>query len=59
MTADIRGSYDLIVDNTTFKLLIKGEIAAPESEIKILIQQSKLYNCPNFYGCPHHESQGC
>jgi hypothetical protein len=26
MTAkDIRGSYDLIVDNTTFKLLIKGE----------------------------------
>jgi hypothetical protein len=24
-----------------------------------LIQQSKLYNCPNFYGCPHHESQGC
>jgi hypothetical protein len=35
MTAkDIRGSYDLIVDNTTFKLLIKGEIAAPESEIK-------------------------
>jgi imidazolonepropionase-like amidohydrolase len=35
MTAkDIRGSYDLTVDNTTFKLLIKGEIAAPEAEIK-------------------------
>ncbi|MDG2431956.1 amidohydrolase family protein, partial [Flavobacterium sp.] len=35
MTAkDIRGSYDLTVDNTTFKLLIKGEIASPEAEIK-------------------------
>ena len=31
---DIRGSYDLTFDNTTFKLLIKGEIAAPEAEIK-------------------------
>ena len=35
MTAkDIRGSYDLTVDNTTYKLLIKGEIASPEAEIK-------------------------
>ncbi|WP_413998637.1 amidohydrolase family protein [Flavobacterium sp. W1B] len=33
---DIRGSYDLTVDNTPFKLIIKGEIAAPESEIKSL-----------------------
>ena len=31
---DIRGSYNLTVDNTTYKLLIKGEIASPEAEIK-------------------------
>ena len=33
---DIRGSYDLTVDNTPYKLVIKGEITAPESEIKTL-----------------------
>ena len=31
---DIRGNYDLKIDNETFKWDVKGEIAAPTSEIK-------------------------
>ncbi len=32
-TKDIRGNYDLTIDNETYKLKIEGEITAPKSEI--------------------------
>ncbi|UQD56726.1 amidohydrolase family protein [Flavobacterium sp. K5-23] len=33
-TKDIRGNYDLTIDNTVYKMKIDGEIAAPKTEIK-------------------------
>jgi hypothetical protein len=32
---DIRGEYELTFDSKTYKWSVKGEIAAPKSEIKI------------------------
>ncbi len=33
---DIRGNYDLKIDNETYKWVVKGEITAPTSEIKAI-----------------------